>query len=112
MASKCLKNVSMAPKQALKASISAKKEGPPARAALPLSTAARRDRLASRLMSTPRPHQRRASRSAEPATAGYDNETLDHLLSIVAGMAPYRGPGTKREQSIWGSGEKKPHDQA
>src|SRR3990172_7661276 len=76
-----------------------KKEGPPARAALPLSTAVLRDRHLTSLKPTPRPHQRRASRAAEPATAGYDNETLDHLLSIVAGMAPYRGPGTKREQS-------------
>ena len=33
--------------------------------------------------------QRPRSRSRQPGTAGYDNETLDHLLSLLTGNAQY-----------------------
>src|SRR5579871_3449936 len=67
------------------------KEGPPSRAALPLSS---RGPVASAIVPPyareprwrirpprPEPRQRRGSSSRMPATAAIDNETLDHLLS-------------------------------
>lgn len=72
----------------------ANKEGLPLRAALPLSgrgPVARGVCLPLRIVSRRRirsarlgPRQRRGSSSRMPATAAIDNETLDHLLSVVA----------------------------
>ena len=84
------------------------KEGPSSRTALPLSgrgpvTLAERpcaslpaDGL-GQLAKGPR--QRRGSSSDMPATAAIDNETLDHLLSVVNGPAQYRG-----SSAIWKPG--------
>src|SRR5262245_31271971 len=76
-----------------------KQEGPPSRTALPLSsrdpaeTRARRGfgRIVTSHVTRREPHSRRGSSSWMPATAAIDNETLDHLLSVVADGPTLRG---------------------
>jgi len=76
-----------------------RKEGPPARAALPLSgrgpvakAIVCPSRVSPMAVRPPRrgPRQRRGSSSRMPATAAIDNETLDHLLSVVNDGPQYR----------------------
>jgi hypothetical protein len=77
---------------------SGKQEGPPARAALPLSDRgpARAETRALASCLRPGPRQRRRSSSRLPYAAN-DNETLDHLLSVVERSLKYRGAPTIRK---------------
>ena len=67
---------------------SKQKERPPLGSGLSIVGSAVRFRPPAPFAVTHQSRQRPRSRSRQPGTVGYDNETLDHLLSFVDGKPP------------------------